>query len=356
MGVDREHSVSLFTRAENIGILRDSLSERIEVHLIGQHLFNAFTRLGWEQVVLPGMIGKIKPDVLFCPGNIIPLWSPVPTVVALQNAAPFCVPVPLRDTGMSNWAWFRLLGIMMRLSAGAATRVIFVSHYLKDVFIRRFNFPGDRGDVIYHGRDGLPVAKPDDVFLKAFGISRPYVLCVSDLYAYKNIPALIEGYFLARRALQRKDLRLVIVGRPIANAYYERLKQIIRQHQLENWILLTGGLPYPAIGTLLGGCEWFVFQSTCENCPNALIEALSAGVPIACSKASVMPEIAGDAALYFDPFRADDIARALSRMGEDSSLRAGLRALALREAGKFPTWDEVGQTTLRSLERAVNGM
>ena len=85
----------------------------------------------------------------------------------------------------------------------------------------------------------------------------------------------------------------------------------------------------------------------------SLIEALAADVPIACSNVGVMPEIAGDAAAYFDPYDPGDIANTLARVINDAPLRDTLRKKALEQARKFPTWDEVGEMTLRSLERAA---
>ncbi len=353
-GIDRDHAVSLITRADNVGILGESLSDRIELHVVGRHFFSTLVRVGWEQAALPWMVRRQNPDVLFCPGNLIPLWSPVPTVVVLQNAAPFCASTRLDSMGVSTWAWFKLLGAFMRASAEKASRVIFLSHYLREQFVKRFKFPGERGDVVYHGRDGLQIEKPDHRFSGKLGFGSPYILSVSHLYPYKNIPALIQGYFLSRRSLQGQGLKLVLVGKAAARAHLAQISSMIRQYCLEDWVLLAGDVPYPAIGELLAGCEWFVFQSTCENCPNTLIEALSAGVPITCSNASVMPEIAGDAALYFDPFDATDIARALTRMAEEPLLRADLRMRSLREVRRFPTWDEAGQMTLKSLEYAAN--
>jgi glycosyltransferase involved in cell wall biosynthesis len=298
---------------------------------------------------------KSKLDVLLCPGNMIPLRSPVPTVVTFRNAGPFCSSVTLRSTGTHDWLWLRLLGIFMRLSARAASRVIFISRYFKDLFVRRFRFPAERGDVIYHGRDGLMMEAPAPAFLPQLGIRPPYLLSVSHLYPYKNTPALIEGYALARQTLQARGLQLALVGQPRSGAYFGQLQGLIQRRGLKDWVVLTGGVPHRAIGPLLTGCEFFVFQSTCENCPTTLIEALATGVPVACSKAGVMPEIAGNAALYFDPFDQDDIARALMQMAGDGSLRAELRQKALQQAQRFPSWDEVGQMTLQSLQRAVGG-
>jgi glycosyltransferase involved in cell wall biosynthesis len=101
------------------------------------------------------------------------------------------------------------------------------------------------------------------------------------------------------------------------------------------------------------GCDFFVFQSTCENCPITLIEALGAGIPICCSSAGVMPEIAGKAVLYFDPRSPTSIAEALVHMARDADLRQRMGGMARVQARRFPTWQEMGALTLATLERVA---
>lgn len=356
MGITRKHSIILFTRPENLPALQLVPGGGLEIRPTGSRFFNVLGKLVWEQVMFPRLLAQIRPDVVFCPGNIVPLRSPVPTVVAYRNAAPFCSSVTLRATGPSEWLAYKAQGALMRLSADAARRAIFISHYFKDLFVERFGFPPERCDVIYHGRDGLSEEQPDRSLLDRLGVVSPYILCVSHLQSYKNIPALIEGYAVAQQTLQRCGLRLALAGKPVSESYARRLNALIHKQGLDRWIILTGNLPHPAVATLLAHCHFLVFQSTCENCPTALIEAMAAGVPIACSNASVMPEIAGDSVLYFDPFDPADIARALTRMADEVSLRRDLGQKAKQRALKFPTWDEVGQMTLSSLERALHGV
>src|SRR5687767_13338029 len=71
-GLDREHTISLITRSENIAPLRPSLSERIKTYPIGGRFFNRAAKLIWEQRVLPRMLEELRPDVLFSPANITP--------------------------------------------------------------------------------------------------------------------------------------------------------------------------------------------------------------------------------------------------------------------------------------------
>ena len=103
------------------------------------------------------------------------------------------------------------------------------------------------------------------------------------------------------------------------------------------------------VPALYKGSLFLVFPSLCENCPRVLIEAMSLGVPIVCSNISVMPEICGDAALYFDPYDIDDIARKIIEVATDDELRCKLRQTALEQSKRFPTWKEVAHDTLQVL-------
>src|SRR6266511_1888917 len=142
-GIAQKHVISLFTRTENISALRCSPQEGIQIHTVGRRNMSLAGKIAWEQCVLPRMLLKSAPDVLLCPGNMLPLRSPIPTVVIFHNAGPFCASVTLRSTGVHDWLWLRLLGIFMRLSARVAGRVIFISRYFKDLFVQRFRFPAE---------------------------------------------------------------------------------------------------------------------------------------------------------------------------------------------------------------------
>lgn len=350
-----EHSVTLFLRQASVPLLQIPEDHRFRLFPIENNGMSLVGKLAWEQATLPRLLRDANADVVFCPGNLVPLSSPVPSVVAFRNAGPFCRGMDLRTLGLHDWSFFRVLGPLMRLSARAADRVIFISNYFRDLFVSKFHFPPNRADVIYHGRDAFTGAKPSHDLLRQLGVRPPYCLSVSHLYPYKNFPALIRGYALAKKTLQKFDLRLVLAGKPNKPEYLEYLKTIVRAEGLQDWIIFTGPVPHDGIGPLMAGCDFFVFQTICENCPNTVIEALASGLPVACSNAGVMPEIAGNAAVYFDPAKPAEIGLRLQELASDLSLRARLRELALIEARRFPTWSEVGQLTVQSLQRAVAG-
>ncbi|HKO54275.1 MAG TPA: glycosyltransferase family 1 protein [Thermoanaerobaculia bacterium] len=351
-GIDREHDVVLFVQESSAEALRPSLSPNMQMRVIGGQSFNPVVKLLWEQLRFGKVLRDERIDVLFCTANIIPLFTRTPIVLALRNAGPFCDSMTVRNVGFYLWAYMKLTGLLMRISTARATRVIFISQYFRGIFEQLGFDARRRSDVIYHGRDAGKLA----------GANVPAVadppkramLFVGNLYRYKNVAELIEAYAVERDYFIAQELKLVIVGNPLDVDYAARLHETVTRHGLEEHVVFTGGVTHEQILAWMAHCELFVFQSTCENCPNTLIEALAAGLPIACSNSGVMPEIAGDAAVYYDPFDPRDIARALRRVVSDPALQDTLRERARAQALKFPTWQDVGRRTLETLRHAAD--
>jgi glycosyltransferase involved in cell wall biosynthesis len=90
------------------------------------------------------------------------------------------------------------------------------------------------------------------------------------------------------------------------------------------FIRYSGHVPYSELPARYAQADLFLFASSCENMPNILLEGMASGLPIACSNRGPMPEVLGDAGVYFDPENADDIARALRELIDSPTLRARL--------------------------------
>jgi glycosyltransferase involved in cell wall biosynthesis len=310
------------------------------------------SKLAWEQTVLPRLAKREQVGALLCPGNIAPLRPTVPTIVALRNAAPFC-PRAGQDGGVRNWIHDHTLRALMCASARRASRIIFISQYFRDLIAHEVPSVADRSDIIYNGRDALTFEQPTDAFLDQHGIRRPYILSVGHLQPYKRFPLLVEAFAQIAHDPPARERQLVLAGRPANAIALHAIEWMIRAHKLEDRVILTGAVPHASVGSLIAGCEFFIFQSTCENCPNTLIEAMAGGVPIACSNMGPMPEIAGDAVLFYDPNDRHSIAGAILRMASDASLRSDLSKRSEKRALFFPTWHEVSRSVLRSMEAAA---
>ena len=352
LGTSECHEIVVFTRQDAAQAISSWADDRVKIRPILRNGAGMTGRLLWEQAVLPSVCVKLNLDVLFCPGNIAPLYSRIPVVVMLQNAAPFCPSITWRSEGLSRWLKFRCRRVMMSWAARRAAKCIFISRWFREVFEQRGYVVPAGNPVIYLGREKGCGGSGDHALVKRLRSTRG-ILCVSHLYPYKNISALVEAYALQRNVLEPSGLKLYIVGGSVSRREDRRIKAAIARNRLEGCVELTGPVPQEAVAQLMANAEFFVFQSTCENCPSTLIEALAAGVPIACSEVGVMPEIASDAAAFFDPFDPAAIGRALKALATDADLRASLRKKAIARSSEFPTWTEVAQATLNVLEEAA---
>ncbi len=99
-------------------------------------------------------------------------------------------------------------------------------------------------------------------------------------------------------------------------------------------------------------CAVFVFPSTVETFGNPLVEAMACGAPIASSNAAAMPEVLGEAALFFDPALIDGMAAALGRLLDDAGLRRELGCKAAARARQF-SWPRCAEATLSVIREAA---
>lgn len=186
--------------------------------------------------------------------------------------------------------------------------------------------------------------------IEELGINAPYILCVSSVYRYKNLLSLVNAYAKLREQNQVRHI-LVLVGALFDKEYLGDIMRTIKQHGIEEWVLVLGKVPHQILPSLYRGAALYVYPSLCEVFGLTLIEAMACGTPVVTSSASVMPEICGDAALYFDPTDPGDIAQMLSKGLGDESLREELRQRGLSQAEKFD-WTVTAAQTLFTLEKA----
>jgi len=353
-GVLDSHEITLFSSPRVAERLRRAVGDRT-VQKMASVLFPASdrglaSRLIDEQWRLPRAIERQGIDVLFCPGGVVPYLARVPMVPTFQNAAPFCESVTPSSTGLRRWLQFAVLGLFMRVSARKAKAVIFLTAWFRDVFVKKFGFDPARGRIV--PRAGHEAVVADRALEERLGIRRPYMVSVSHLNPYKQIVELLEGFSIASSDVTGRQL--VLVGMAQFPSYRQRIAETIDKHALHDSVVITGELSHREALAIMAGAESFVFTSTCEAGPTALMEALALGLPSGVSNFGAMPEVTGDAALLFDPRDPRDVARVLRRLLGDEALRDALRQKALVRSRHFPGPDDVASATLAVLQEAAS--
>ena len=294
-------------------------------------------RLSWEMMHRP-------PDVLFVPAHVLPLVHPPRSVVTIHDLGYLHFPRAHRPLDRLY------LDLSTRFNARAAAHVIADSQATKRDLVERYGVEPSKISVIYPGYDEeafqpLREREAIEAVKTRYGIAGDYILFVGTIQPRKNLVRLMEAFSLLKR--QAADLQLVIAGKK--GWLYEAIFRRVRELGLEGRVVFTGYVAEEDLPALFSGARLFVFPSLYEGFGLPVLEAMACGVPVVCSNASSLPEVAGDAALLFDPLDVEGMAAAMERVLGDERLRAELVERGLKRAREF-SWEKCARQTLAVLE------
>jgi len=231
--------------------------------------------------------------------------------------------------------------VLFPLCARTATRVLTISQDARTRIALRVGVDPARIDVTPLGFRAPPAAAAPGALPGGLD-ERPVVLCVSGKRRYKNQQALIEA------VATLPGVRLVLVG---SGGPYEReLQELAGRLRVD--ALFLGWVDPAVLEALYARADVFVLPSLQEGFGLPVLEAMGRGVPVACSATSSLPEVAGDAALLFDPREPAQIADAIRRILADPALAQRLREAGRERAAQF-TWERTAALTIESYERAL---
>lgn len=229
--------------------------------------------------------------------------------------------------------------------------VIAVSHHTKEDMLRHFRrITPDRIFVVPEAASPLFRKVERGGLLEDFGrresLDHPFVLFVGGLKKHKNIPLLID----AMRRIRKRGLphELILVGRPDARNT-ELLKQIVEAP----FVRAVGERSDEELLFLYNLAEAFVMPSLYEGFGLPVLEAMGCGLPVIISKATSLPEVGGDAALYFDPRNVDALEEVLYNTLKNTELRKRMAEKSAEQAKKF-SWAEAARRTADVYDRAIN--
>jgi glycosyltransferase involved in cell wall biosynthesis len=308
---------------------------------------NARDRVQWvlgEQALLPLLAARAGVELVHSMASTAPVWGRFRRVVTVHDLIYARFPdahAGLRDRGMR---------VLVPGAARRSDRVIADSHSTRDDLVALLGLDPARIDVVPLGLGTVRREEPPperDVRARLQLGEREVVLSLSAKRPHKNLLALIGA--LARIAPERRPL-LVLPGYP--TAYESELRARAVALGVAEDVRFPAWVSSAELEGLWSIARAFVFPSLYEGFGLPVLEAMARGVPVACSNASSLPEVAGDAALLFDPRDESGIAEALRRLLDDDALRERLRELGLARARRF-TWERTARLTLESYTRAM---
>ncbi|MDB9933938.1 glycosyltransferase family 4 protein [Candidatus Thioglobus sp.] len=297
----------------------------------------------WQRFKLGRVASAEQCDVLFVPGGSY-AGSFRPIVTMSQNLLPF----EWRELRRFGWSWLTLKCVILRITQSHTFRradgLIFLTRYAKEAVMRVIKATAGKTMIVPHGIDDRFVHPPrEQLPINCYSVDRPFrVLYVSIIDMYKHQWQVAE----AVAQLRKTGIPVVLdmVGPAYSPAMLRLNATLDRIDPARQFVRYTGPLPHGELHARYAEAELCLFASSCENLPNILLEGMASGLPIACSNCGPMPEVLGDAGVYFDPENPDDIARALRELIDFPELRAQM-AKASFELSQAYSWRRCASET-----------
>lgn len=227
-----------------------------------------------------------------------------------------------------------------------AARVVVMSAWGRDDLVGELGIPAGKIVVVPPGSvlSLYPEATDDAVAAteRRLGLPDRFALYPAQTWPHKNHLRLVAAVAAARRRCP--DLAVVCPGR--RTEHVDAVEAEARRLGVEGAVSLPGFVTPAELRVLYRQAELLVFPSLFEGGALPLVEAFDAGLPVACSAVTAMPDVAGGAARLFDPTEVDDMAAALVALWSDDGVRAGLAAASRRRAGEL-TWEAAARACRR---------
>jgi glycosyltransferase involved in cell wall biosynthesis len=256
--------------------------------------------------------------------------------------------LPGHHKPLNRWYLHRTMPLFCR----RATHIIAVSEHTRRDLIEVYGITPEKITVIPEAADARfgPVTEEAlDLARVSYGLPERYLLCVGTIEPRKNLERLLaawEPLYLAREAPP-----LVIVGR--RGWLNEGFFAALERSPARDGVIFPGWMQDGDLPAVYAAAQLFIFPSIYEGFGLPVLEAMACGAPVVCSNATSIPEVAGDAALLFDPFEPDAIRETMRTALADDALRESLRQRGYRRAAKF-SWERAADETL-ALYRGLTG-
>jgi glycosyltransferase involved in cell wall biosynthesis len=315
--LDSKNRYVLFLKEENIAAPSENFQKVLaDIHWYGMQ----------EQLKLPNIIDEQNLDLIHFPHWNVPLSIKTPFVVTIHDLILLEQPRSARITTRNALVYQAKYQIFKRVLKHALTKskkIIAVSNYTKRSIQEYFpEIPSDKISVVYEGMTDL---RPDHFtsetkrskHLDHIPAHEKYFLYVGNAYPHKNLESLLHAFSFFHKL--HPDIHLVLAGR--SDVFYQRLRKELQEIDVpESVVTFVMNPTDHELALLYQHASVYLFPSKCEGFGLPPLEAMSFGVPVLASNASCLPEILGQAALYFSPDDIEEMVSVMEKVISDDML------------------------------------
>lgn len=304
-----------------------------------------------EQLQYPKLLYRFKLDLLHFAQFNMPLLYLKPFTVTIHDM--ILHDYPIKKGGWKNKIFYPIkrFGYLLNFwwVVKMSRAIVVPSEDARNDLISRLKVPANKITVTYEGFDNQLLINnyelqiKDKITKEKYSIEKPYLLFVGSMYPHKNLEMLVEAF-----AKLNSKMNLVLVGKE--SFFSQRLRQKVEKLGLKNIVLFPGlkakegYVPDEDLPYFYKNAAAFVFPSLKEGFGIPPLEAMAFSIPVAASNLSCVPEICGEAALYFDPKNPSDIANKIEEILTNEKLRKELIAKGKINLKRF-SWEQMAKKT-----------
>ena len=337
--IDTELALTVVVKEDTDHCLEDSPSLSVQTLKPGFYPI-------WEQFTLPRFLAKADPGLLHCTGNTAPVWGRSPLLLTIHDLIFLEENYLFKKDGGSLYQRFGNFyrSLVVPIVAKKAKYIITVSEFQRQLIMRKLKVPADKIYVVYNGADERFFERAENdvlnTILKKYNIDGfPYFFFLANTEPRKNTDGVIKAFSIFCKEYPQYNHHLVIKG--LTDEILQKKIIACNAENLASRIHRVGYIDYADLPGLYQGAAMLWFPSFTEGFGLPIVEAMAVGTPVITSNTSVMPEIAGDAALYVDPTQPEEIAHQAEKILSDQHLRENLIAKGKKNALRFNWTDSV---------------
>jgi len=300
----------------------------------------------WFDFQIPKVLKKYKADLFLSPDGYLSLRTKVPQLAVIHDINFVHRPEDL------PWLIAKYYNFFFPKFARIAKRIATVSFYSKEDIARSFKIDYDKIDVVYDGINQIfePLLEKEKTRVrKKYTEGCDYFLFVGALHPRKNVSGLLKAFDDFKSGAEN-NIKLIIVGGEMHKT--GDIFETFDNMRFKNDVVFTGRVSTDDLHDIVGAALSLVFVPFFEGFGIPVVEAMSAGVPVICSNTTSMPEVGGNAVVYADPMKIDQITDAMIKMAYDKELRKELIEKGFEQKNKF-SWDETTHLLWLSVMKAL---
>lgn len=321
-------------------------SENITPVVIGPPARHPLLFWIWFDFRIPKILKKYKADLFLSPDGYLSLRTKVPQLAVIHDINFVHRPDDL------PWLIEKYYNFFFPRFARIAKRIATVSFYSKEDIARSFKISYDKIDVVYDGINHIfkPLSENEKTEVRnKYSGGSEYFLFVGALHPRKNVSGLLNA-FDAFKMDSDNNIKLIIVGGEMHKT--GDIFETYDNMRFKSDVIFTGRVATSDLHDIFGAALALTFVPFFEGFGIPVVEAMTAGVPVLCSNTTSIPEVGGNAVIYADPMKIDQITDAMLKLANDKELRQELIEKGFEQKNKF-SWDETAHLLWESIKRTM---